>query len=111
MLIQLPVFVAFYKVLGTAVELVQSPFAGWITDLSIKDPFYVLPVLMAAAMFLNQKMMPTTSADPTQQKVMMFMPLFIGVIMKDLAAGLVLYMVVSTIVGMLQQMLVYKMTD
>ena len=84
---------------------------GWVHDLSIKDPLYILPVAMAIAMFAQQKLTPTTSADPTQQKIMMFMPLIFGFIMKDLPSGLVLYIFVSTLFGILQQLLVYKVTD
>ncbi len=109
LLLQMPIFFAFYKVLYAAVELVGAPFIFWISDLSIKDPFYVLPVLMALSMFLQQKLTPSASADPTQQKVMMFMPLIFGVIMKDLPAGLNLYIFVSTIFGVAQQLFVYKM--
>lgn len=108
LLLQMPVFFAFYKVLYTAVELVDAEFAFWILDLSQKDPYYVLPVLMSLAMFLNMKLTPSTTADPAQQKIMMFMPLFFGFIMKDLPAGLTLYIFISTIVGMLQQLFVYK---
>ena len=111
MLMQMPIFFAFYKVLYGAVELVGAPFFGWIHDLSIKDPFYVLPVIMALSMFAQQKLTPSTSADPTQQKVMMFMPLIFGFIMKDLPAGLNLYIAVSTLFGIGQQLLVYKITD
>lgn len=108
LLLQMPVFFAFYRVLYSAVELVEAPFAFWILDLSTKDPYYVLPVLMSTAMFLNMKLTPTASADPAQQKIMMFMPLFFGFIMKDLPAGLTLYIFVSTVMGMLQQLFVYK---
>ncbi len=111
MLLQMPIFFAFYQVLYGAVELVGAPFFGWIHDLSIKDPYYVLPVLMAMTMFAQQKITPATSADPTQQKVMMFMPLIFGFIMKDLPAGLNLYIAVSTLFGIGQQLLVYRMTD
>ncbi|TNF27935.1 MAG: membrane protein insertase YidC [Deltaproteobacteria bacterium] len=111
MLLQMPIFFAFYRVLYGAVELVGAPFFGWITDLSIKDPFYVLPVFMTIAMFAQQKLTPTTTADPTQMKIMMFMPLIFGFIMKDLPAGLNLYIAVSTIFGIGQQLIVYKMTD
>jgi YidC/Oxa1 family membrane protein insertase len=111
MLLQMPIFFAFYRVLYGAVELVEAPFFAWITDLSIKDPFYVLPVFMTIAMFAQQKLTPTTTADPTQKKIMMFMPLIFGFIMKDLPAGLNLYIAVSTIFGIGQQLVVYKMTD
>lgn len=108
LLLQMPIFFAFYKVLYSAVELVDAPFYWWIHDLSEKDPYYILPVLMAGAMFLNTKLTPTATADPAQQKIMMFMPLIFGFIMKDLPSGLTLYIFISTLVGMLQQLFVYK---
>ena len=110
MLLQMPVFFAFYKVLGLSVELVDAPFIGWIHDLSNKDPMYVLPFLVTGAMFLQQKMTPTTVADPIQKKVFMFMPLIFGFIMKDLPSGLSLYIFTSTILGIAQQMIVFKVT-
>lgn len=108
MLLQMPVFFAFYKVLYAAVELVGQPFYFWIHDLSEKDPYFVLPVILTAAMFYQQKLTPNTSTDPTQQKVMMFMPIIFGFIMKDMPAGLVLYICVSTIFQMVQQVFVNK---
>jgi len=111
LLLQMPFFFAIYRVLYSAVELVGAPFFGWIHDLSIHDPFYVLPVLMAASMFMQQKITPQTSVDPTQQKVMMLMPLIFGFIMKNLPAGLVLYIFISTTFGIIQQYLVYKSLD
>lgn len=111
LLLQMPFFFAIYRVLYSSVELVGAPFYGWIHDLSIHDPFYVLPVLMAAAMFAQQKLTPTTTMDPTQAKIMLFMPIIFAFIMKSLPAGLVLYILVSTVVGILQQMIVYKMAD
>lgn len=108
MLLQMPIFFAFYRVLYSSVELVNAPFYFWIHDLSNKDPYYILPLLMTAAMFLQQKFTPTATADPTQKKVMMFMPLVFGLIMKDLPSGLSLYIFISTIFGILQQLLVYR---
>ena len=108
MLLQMPVFFAFYRVLYSSVELVDAPFYFWIQDLSEKDPYYVLPVLMGLAMVLNQKLMPSTVSDPMQKKVMLFMPLIFAIFMKDFPAGLTLYIVVSTIMGMAQQLYVYK---
>lgn len=108
LLLQMPVFFAFYKVLHSAVELVDAPFMLWIHDLSNKDPYYVLPVLMTLAMFLQQKMTPNTITDPVQKKVMLFMPLIFGFIMKDLPSGLSLYIFVSTLFGIIQQMLVFN---
>jgi len=111
LLLQMPIFFAFYKVLYQAVELVGAPWIFWVTDLSQKDPLYILPVLMAISMFLQQKFTPTTTTDPMQKKLMMFMPLIFGFIMKDLPSGLTLYIFVSTIFGILQQMFVYRTTD
>jgi len=111
MVLQMPVFFAFYKVLYSAVELVDAPFYFWIYDLSVKDPYYVLPVLMTITMFIQNKLNPSASADPTQQKMMMFMPLIFGFIMKDLPAGLNLYMTFSMGLGSIQQLMVYKFSD
>jgi len=111
LLLQMPFFFAIYRVLYSAVELVGAPFYGWIHDLSIHDPFYILPVLMGIAMLAQQKLTPQTTVDPTQQKIMMFMPVIFAFIMKSLPAGLVLYIFVSTVVGVAQQALVYKMAD
>lgn len=108
LLLQMPVFFAFYKVLYSAVELVDAPFILWLHDLSNKDPYYVLPVLMTVAMFLQQKLTPNTITDPVQKKVMMFMPLIFGFIMKDLPSGLSLYIFVSTLFGILQQLFVFQ---
>ncbi len=106
---QLPIFFAFYRVLNSSVEMVNTPFYFWITDLSSKDHYYVLPVLLMIIMFVQQKYLtPATSVDPTQQKIMLFMPLIFGFIMKDLASGLVLYIFVSTIFGVAQQLVVNK---
>ncbi len=108
LVLQMPVFFAFYKVLYSAVELVNAPFILWIHDLSNKDPYYVLPVLMTGAMFLQQRLTPNTIQDPMQKKVMMFMPLVFGFVMKDLPSGLSLYICVSTIFGILQQLMVFN---
>lgn len=108
LVLQMPIFFAFYKVLYTSTELVDAPFYFWIHDLSEKDPYYVLPVLMSLSMFLQQKLTPSATTDPVQKKVMMFMPLIFGIFMKDLPSGLSLYIFVSTVFGMLQQLFVYK---
>lgn len=103
MLLQLPVFFALYQVLGQSIELYKSPFIFWIQDLSSKDPYYVLPVLMGVAMFLQQKLTPTTM-DPAQAKVMMILPVVFSLMMFTLPSGLTLYIFVSTIFGVAQQM-------
>ena len=107
MLIQFPVFLALYKVLGQSVELYQAPFGLWIHDLSLKDPFYILPVLMGATMFIQQKITPSTM-DPAQAKVMAFLPLFFAVLMASLPSGLTLYIFVSTLFGITQQYIFMK---
>lgn len=109
LLLQMPFFFAIYRVLYSAVELVGAPFMGWVTDLSVKDPYYVLPVLMAAAMFIQQKLTPQTATDPTQQKIMLFMPVIFALFMLNLPAGLVLYIFVSTVIGIAQQKVVYAL--
>jgi YidC/Oxa1 family membrane protein insertase len=102
MLIQMPVFFALYRVLGNSIELYQAPFALWIQDLSLKDPFYVLPVLIGLSMFMQQKLTPNTM-DPQQAKMMAFMPLLFSGMMIFLPSGLALYIFVSTLFGVTQQ--------
>lgn len=104
MLLQLPIFFALYRVLGQSIELYQAPFFGWIQDLSVKDPWYVLPVLLAISMYFQQKMTPTTM-DPTQAKVMQFLPLIFALMMVTLPSGLTLYIFVNTLSGVLLQKL------
>ena len=102
MLLQLPVFLALYQVLGQSIELYQAPFIFWIHDLSSKDQFYVLPVLMGATMFVQQKISPTTM-DPQQAKIMVWMPVLFSFFMISLPSGLTLYIFVSTLFGIIQQ--------
>ena len=102
MLIQLPVFLAFYWVLLESVEMRQAPFIGWIQDLSSRDPFFILPAIMAGAMFLQYKLQPTP-ADPVQAKVFMILPLVMSVMFAFFPAGLVLYWVTNTILTIAQQ--------
>jgi YidC/Oxa1 family membrane protein insertase len=102
MIIQIPVFFAFYQVLLESVEMRQAPFALWIQDLSARDPFFILPAIMAGAMFLQYKLNPT-AADPVQQKVFMIMPLVMSVTFAFFPAGLVLYWVTNTLLSIAQQ--------
>lgn len=111
MLLQMPVFFAFYRVLYNSVELIGAPFTGWIYDLSLKDPYYVLPVLVAISFFVQQKLTPTTGVDSSQKKIMMLMPLMFCFFMKDMPAGLNLYILVSTIFGVAQQYFVMRSVD
>jgi len=102
MIVQIPVFLAFYWVLLYSAEMRQAPFALWIQDLSARDPFFILPALMAIAMFVQYKLNPT-SPDPTQAKVMMIMPIAMSAMFAFFPAGLVLYYVTNTILGVAQQ--------
>jgi YidC/Oxa1 family membrane protein insertase len=102
MLIQIPVFLAFYWVLLESVEMRQAPFLGWLNDLSARDPFYILPAIMAAAMFVQFKLNPQMG-DPVQQKIFMIMPLAMSVTFAFFPSGLVLYWVTNTILSILQQ--------
>jgi len=117
MIVQIPVFIAFYKVLGSAIELRHAPFFWWINDLSAPDrlpigftiPYVgdglpVLTLLMGASMFLQQKMTPTTG-DPTQAKMMMLMPVVFTVMFINFPAGLVLYWLVNNVFSIGQQYL------
>jgi YidC/Oxa1 family membrane protein insertase len=109
MLLQLPVFFALYKVLGNAVELYQAPFILWIQDLAIKDPYYVLPALMGLMMFFQQKLTPNPSMDPMQAKMLLYiMPVMITVFMLNLPSGLTLYIMFSSMLGILQQYFINK---
>jgi YidC/Oxa1 family membrane protein insertase len=102
LLIQLPVFLAFYWVLLESVEMRQAPFFGWIKDLSSPDPFFILPLIMAVAMFVQYKLQPTP-ADPIQAKVFMILPIVMSITFAFFPAGLVLYWVTNTILTILQQ--------
>lgn len=101
-IVQIPVFIALYFVLLESVELRQAPFIFWIQDLSLRDPYYVLPVLMGISMFIQQKLNPPPP-DPTQAKIMMFLPVFMTFLFAGFPAGLVLYWVVNNTLSILQQ--------
>ena len=103
MLVQFPFLIAFYNVLMVSIEMRQAPWLLWITDLSVKDPWYVLPIVMTGTMFLLQKMTPMTTADPMQRKMFTLMPLFMGFIFLSVSSGLVLYWLVGNLVGLGQQ--------
>ena len=101
-LIQMPVFFAFYWVLLESVEMRQAPFMGWIQDLSAKDPWFVLPIIMAIAMFIQYKLNPAPP-DPIQAKVFMILPLVMSATFAFFPAGLVLYWVTNTVLSIAQQ--------
>ena len=102
MVLQMPVFVALFNILYMTVDLRQAPFILWISDMSVPDPFYVLPVLMGASMVVQQKIMPTTM-DPTQAKMMLMLPVFLTFLFLTFPAGLVLYWLTNNVLTIAQQ--------
>ena len=110
-LLQMPVYIALYKMLQSSVELFNSTFVpGWINDLAQPDPYYILPVLLAIMMYFQQKLTPTP--DPQQQKIMLYMmPVMMLFFMLMLPSGLVLYIMASTLIGVGQQWWIMKKHD
>jgi YidC/Oxa1 family membrane protein insertase len=104
MALQIPFFIAFYKVLSAAIELRGASWL-WVEDLSRPEtiPIRILPVAMVVTQFIMQKMTPATSADPAQQRVMLMMPAFLGFMFYGVSSGLVLYWLTGNLVGILQQ--------
>jgi YidC/Oxa1 family membrane protein insertase len=107
MLLQLPVFFALYRAFYAAIELRHSPFVFWITDLADKDPTYITPLLMGATMYFQQKMT-TVTADPAQAKMMSFMPIIFTLFFLGFPSGLVLYWLVTNVLGIAHQMYINK---
>lgn len=108
--IQIPVFFALYKVLLVAIELRGAPFIFWVTDLSAKDPYYVLPIVMGATMFIQQKMAPS-GMDPKQAKIMLLMPIIFTFMFLNFSSGLVLYWLCSNLLSIVQQLFVNKAVE
>jgi len=108
LLLQMPVFFALYRVLYNAIELRHAPFLFWLQDLSAKDPFYVMPILLGFTMYLQQRMMPTAGMDPSQEQMMKMMPIMFSLVMFYLPSGLVVYIFLSTLLGILQQWLINR---
>ena len=104
MVLQMPVFVALFNILYMTIDLRQAPFVAWITDLSVQDPFYVLPIIMGATMVIQQKITPTTM-DPTQAKIMLILPVFMTFLFINFPAGLVLYWLTNNVLTIGQQVL------
>jgi YidC/Oxa1 family membrane protein insertase len=109
MLLQIPIFFAFFATISTSVELYHQPFFGWIRDLSSYDPIFILPILMGVTMFFQQKLTPTTM-DPLQAKILNFMPLIFTLFMVTLPSGLTLYNFISALFGVVQQYFLLKET-
>jgi len=110
LLLQMPILIAFYNLLSHAIELRHAPFMLWITDLSVKDPYYITPILMTLTMWLQQQMTPPTG-DAAMRRVMNLMPFMMGFFFKDVPAGLVLYWLVQNVLTIVQQMLLNRFTD
>lgn len=107
MLIQIPIFISLYWVLLESVELRQAPFIFWIHDLSMKDPYFVLPILMGISMFLQQKLSPAPT-DPMQAKIMMFLPVIFTFLFASFPSGLVLYWLTNNVISILQQWIITR---
>ncbi len=102
MLIQMPIFWGFFRLLMVTIEFRHAPFLLWITDLSVKDPIFITPVLMGITQYISQKMTPT-SADPSQQKMMMIMPVIMTIFFMNFSSGLVLYWLTNNVLQIGQQ--------
>ena len=112
MLLQFPIFIALYYVLFEAVELRHAPFFGWIQDLSVADPYFVLPILMGGSMWLMQKLQPQSpTMDPMQQKIMSYLPVVFTVFMLFFPAGLVLYWLCNNLISVTQQQYITKKVE
>lgn len=110
MIIQIPVFFALYYVLIESVQLRQAPWIFWIQDLSVRDPYFILPILMGASMFIQQKLSPPPP-DPTQAKVMLAMPILFTFMFLWFPAGLVLYWLTNNLLSILHQWYILKTYD
>ncbi len=102
MILQIPVLFAFYNLLSAAIELRHAPWLFWIDDLSAPDPFYVLPIVMGASQFFQQKLTPS-AADPMQRRIFALMPIFFTILFLGFPSGLVLYWLTNNILGIGQQ--------
>ena len=112
MFLQMPVFISLFNVLYMTIDLRQAPFMLWVTDLSLQDPYYVLPVLMGASMFIQQKITPTTM-DPAQAKIMLVLPIGLTFLFINFPAGLVLYWLTNNTLTITQQLVTdrFLLTD
>ena len=109
LLLQMPVYIALYRTINMSVELFNQPLFGWITDLTAKDPYYVLPLVLGGVMFAQQKVTPQAGGDPTQQKMMLyFMPVLFTAMMLQLPSGLTLYILANTLLSVLQTVYVNR---
>ena len=109
MLLTMPILFAFYRLLSMAIEMRGAPFMFWITDLSLHDPFYVTPVIMGASMVVQQRLQPS-AADPTQQKIMMLMPVMFTFMFLWAPGGLVVYWLTSNVIGIGQTVITNRLS-
>lgn len=107
MLLQMPIYIALYKVLWNSIEIYHAPFLFY-KDLSAPDPYLISPILLGVFMFLQQKLTPSASTDPAQQKMMMIMPIMFTVFMLFLPVGLVIYIFVNTVMSVIQQYMMHR---
>jgi len=110
LLIQIPIFYGIYKLLLYSIELKGAHFL-WISDLSVMDPYFILPVLMGISMYIHQKLTPTNFQDSTQEKIFKFLPVIFTVMMATFPAGLVLYWTTNNILSILQQVIINKVME
>ena len=111
LILQMPIFLALYWVFMESVELRHAEFGLWITDLSSKDPFFILPILMGASMLIMQKLQPAMSQDPMQQKMMQWMPVFFTFFFLWFPSGLVLYWFISNVITIIQMLIIFRGID
>ncbi len=111
LILQIPVFFAIYRVLYNAVELKNEPLMFWVHDLSVMDPYFVLPILMGLSMYLQQSLTPTNFTDPMQEKVFKWLPVIFTLFLITFPAGLILYWTVNNIISIIQQLAINKMLD
>ena len=111
MLLQIPVFFAIYRVLLNAIELKGAEWILWIHDLSVMDPYYVLPILMGASMWAHQMVTPNNFTDPMQEKIFKWLPVIFTFFFVTFPAGLVLYWLTNNIFSIAQQLLINKMLE
>jgi YidC/Oxa1 family membrane protein insertase len=109
MLLTFPILFAFYSLLSCSIELRGAPFIFWITDLSLRDRYFITPIIMGATMFWQQRMMPSPGADPMQQKIFMFMPLIFTYTFLWAPSGLAIYWFSSNLLAIGQQFLTNRM--
>lgn len=108
LVVQMPFLFAFYQMLDASIELRGAPFLGWIQDLSRHDPYYITPIVMGATMVIQQVMTPGTTADPTQRRMMMFLPVIFTFLFLNLSSGLVIYFLFSNVFAMIFQVLLQR---